>query len=379
MHVVIVGGGLVGAAAAVTAQQAGYRVTLLERGASPLSTPEQAPWDLRISSVHEKNRHWLQRLGVWSRVESSKHLAYDALSVTTRDGLSVTFTAAEVDQPQLGVMVENNALIRAMWHYVAEHSQVELRSDTAVQSYDLSGQQLHFATGEALSYDLLIGADGANSAVARAAGIGMRGWDYDMRCLLAIVETEKPVAPATWEIFREQGPYALLPLDQHRACLIDYRSEQEWRSADEAAIAEGLEQTFAPHIGSFELQRHGSFPLRRQRALRYIDTRGVVLIGDAAHSIHPLAGQGVNLGFADVQELFEQLAQKPLDQALRGYERKQMAVNQQMMRVMDAIHVGFRSEHLAARAAVALGLTAVSKLAPLRKQIIRAAMGDSQI
>ena len=377
MHIVIVGGGLVGASAAVAAARQGYQVTLLERGAAPDHQPVSQEWDLRISSVHQKNVEWLEQLGVWTQVDSAKYFSYAGLSVTTRDRQTVEFAAADVAAPRLGVMVENDALVRACWQVLREFENVTLRAETEIKTYELESQHLLLNNDETLSFDLLIGADGANSAVARAAEIGMRGWDYDMRCLLAIAEVEQPLAAKTWEVFRAEGPYALLPLNDHLACLIDYRAEAVWSDASTEQVEQALHETFAPVLGAFTLQKHASFPLRRQRALRYFDSRGVVLIGDAAHSIHPLAGQGVNLGFVDVQTLMSALAASELRTALKDYERKQTLVNQQMMRMMDAIHFGFRSEHLLPRLAVGLGLQAVAKIKPIKQQIIKAAMGWS--
>lgn len=375
MHVAIVGGGLVGAAAAVAAQQQGWQVTLIERGPSPLTMVASDAWDLRISSVHQRNVNWLEQLGVWPLVSPSRYFAYDALSVTTRDRQQLDFTAAEVNEAQLGAMVENNALVRACWEYLATQPRVTCHAACEIRDFDLTTKTLDVNGGEPIHYDLLLGADGVNSVVAKAAGIGVRGWDYGMRCLLAVAEVEQPIAPRTWEIFRAEGPYALLPLQENLACLIDYRAEQDWRGKDERQVAAALEKTFTPHVGPLKLQNFASFPLRRQRALRYYDDRGVVLLGDAAHGIHPLAGQGVNLGFVDVQVLLQALRTKPLVQALAHYEQQQMRVNQRMMRAMDAIHVGFRSQHLLARFAVASGLAAVSLVKPLKRHIIRAAMG----
>ena len=375
MQIVIVGGGLVGASAAVAAVRAGHQVTLLERGAKPDAETAKSDWDLRISSVHKKNVEWLEQIGVWAHVEAQKFLSYDGLSVTTRDRQKLRFAADEVNAERLGVMVENVALVRACWQVLRTHDAVKLLAETEVKSYDLEQRAITLSNGQTLNYDLLLGADGANSAVAKAAGIGMRGWDYGMRCLLAIAEVEQPLPTETWEVFRADGPYALLPLGEHLACLIDYRAEEEWHNATKAEVEQKLQVTFADVIGPYKLQKQASFPLRRQRALRYFDARGVALIGDAAHSIHPLAGQGVNLGFADVQALFARLAAEPFTSALASYERQQVRVNQQMMRAMDAIHYGFRSEHLLPRAAIALGLGAVAQIKPLKHQIIKTAMG----
>lgn len=375
MQIVIVGGGLVGASAAVAALRDGHQVTLLERGAAPDAETAKSDWDLRISSVHQKNVEWLDELGVWTHVDGQKFLSYDGLSVTTRDRQKLHFAADEVNAERLGVMVENVALVRACWQVLRTHDAAKLLAETEVKNYDLEQRAITLSNGQTLNYDLLLGADGANSAVAKTAGIGMRGWDYGMRCLLAIAEVEQPLPTETWEVFRAEGPYALLPLGEHLACLIDYRAAEEWHNATKAEVEQKIQVTFADVIGPYKLQKQASFPLRRQRALRYFDARGVALIGDAAHSIHPLAGQGVNLGFADVQALFARLAAEPFTSALASYERQQVRVNQQMMRAMDAIHFGFRSEHFLPRAAIALGLGAVAQIKPLKHQIIKTAMG----
>ena len=186
MQIVIVGGGLVGASAAVAAVRAGHQVTLLERGAAPDADAANNDWDLRISSVHQTNVAWLEELGVWAQVEPTKFLSYDGLSVTTRDRQTLNFSAQEVAAERLGVMVENDALVRACWQVLRTRDSATLLPETEVKGYGLAQRAITLSDGQTLNYDLLIGADGANSAVAKAAGIGMRGWDYGMRCLLVI-------------------------------------------------------------------------------------------------------------------------------------------------------------------------------------------------
>jgi 2-octaprenyl-3-methyl-6-methoxy-1,4-benzoquinol hydroxylase len=374
MQIVVIGGGMVGASAALAFAQSGHDVTVIEAGKPATSTGD---WDLRISSIHQRNVAWLNELGVWVDVRPERRFCYTDLAVECRDGIRVNFAASEVNAEALGAMVENNALQQSLWQLLNQHG-VRCLSSTRVVNMQLPAQRVELDTGEQLPYDLLVGADGSNSQVAKAAGIAMRGWDYDMRCLLAIADVSEPIQPATWEVFREAGPFALLPLGTHQACLIDYRSEQEWQqlSGDAQQVHRALYETFAPHIGDHKVSRFASFPLRRQRALRYHAHNSVVLIGDAAHSIHPLAGQGVNIGFADVQELLSQLNdQQPVAAALRAYERARERENQQMMRALDAIHFGFRSQHLVPRALIASGLALVDRVKPLKRALIKQAIG----
>jgi len=373
MNVVIVGGGMVGAGAAVSLAKQGHQVTVVEAGKAAVS---EGDWDLRISSIHLRNVEWLQELATWRNIRTERKFMYTDLAVQTVDGQRLNFSDTDVDSSALGAMVENNALQEALWGQFSEHN-IRVYSETRVEQFDLAERRVTLSNGEIISYDLVLGADGAQSQVAKAAQIGQRGWDYDMRCMLAIADVEQPISAATWEVFRHNGPFALLPLGTNQACLIDYRSQQQWQEFDSNSdtIKQSLSEVFAPHIGAHTITKFASFPLRRQRVLRYISHDSVALIGDAAHSIHPLAGQGVNLGFADVQELTTQLAANSLPQALKNYERIRMRENQQMMRAMDAIHVGFRSQHFLPRGVVAAGLALVDSVAPMKRLLVRKAIG----
>ncbi|MEX1222286.1 MAG: FAD-dependent oxidoreductase [Idiomarina sp.] len=380
MNIVVVGGGLVGASAALALAQAGQQVTLIERAELGAVAAEAKDWDLRISSVHQQNQQWLAELGVWSQVPPARRFAYTELAVASQGGAKLTFSAADAGFAELGFMVENNALQGALWQQL-KAEQVLLRCPAAVQSIDWEARVITTTEGQQLPFDLLLGCDGANSAIAKRAGIGRRGWDYGQRCMLANVITEQPLPTQTWEVFRAGGPYALLPLEKHRACLINYQDSQaisELQQQGDDAVAAELAKLFSPHIGRFQLQptnSYASFPIQRHTALRYHAHNCVALVGDAAHSIHPLAGQGVNLGFADVQSLVSQLSTQDLATALSGYERQRRALNQRMMRAMDAIHYGFDSKHLMATWGIRGLFAGIAHLPPLKRKIVRAAMG----
>ncbi|MGM0524891.1 MAG: FAD-dependent monooxygenase [Pseudomonadota bacterium] len=333
-HYVINGGGMVGASAALALAISGERVTLID--AQP-ATQTSDDWDLRISSVNDNHWQWLLSLGIGDDL-NHKRMSYQRLSVKTISGTQLSFSAAEAGAEQLGVMVENNNLQTALWKSCQRHAAIKFKAPAQIAEFDLPNQRLTLDDGEQLDYDLLIGADGANSAVARAAAIGYRGWDYGQRCLLANVTLEQPIEAETWEVFRPQGPYALLPLSPHNACLIDYRSSAEIKSisGDADTLIAELRKTFGNVIGNFQLQRYASFPLQRKHALDYHKGDSLILMGDAAHTIHPLAGQGVNLGFADVRSWLA------CGQNVKRYQQQRQQQNARMMRAMDLVNVGFR-------------------------------------
>ena len=188
----------------------------------------------------------------------------------------------------------------------------------------LGVKTVRLTNDEHIPFDLLLGCDGANSVIAKLSNIAYRGWDYDQRCLLANVELEQPIEPETWEVFRPQGPYALLPLSDTKACLIDYDERASIRALqhDESALQKHLCSVFEPRVGKFRVIKAASFPLQRKHALYYTSNGCIALLGDSAHSIHPMAGQGVNLGFADIQCLVSELSNKPVIQALNAYEKQ---------------------------------------------------------
>lgn len=377
MQIIVVGGGMVGAASALALARAGHQVTVIEAGASPLESTPTEQWDIRISSVHRANLDWLDALGVLASVSAEKICSYSSLAVQSVDGQRLEFNAADIAVPTLGAMIENLALQHALWHRLQAESAVTLQTQTTVESIDWNQRQLRTVDGDIMAFDLVVGADGAQSSVARLAGIGQRGWDYDMRCLLANVTTEQEIPAATWEVFRHSGPYALLPLTTHQACLIDY-APQGQHPQTESEVKQRLETQFRSHIGDFQLQQWGHFPLRRQRALRYHAHGCAVLVGDAAHSIHPLAGQGVNLGFADVQALVQALqgaSPDTLERAFTEYSQQRLSANQRMMRAMDMIHFGFSSQHLLPRLAIASGMKVLEQVTPLKRKLIELATG----
>ncbi|RUO68888.1 FAD-dependent monooxygenase [Idiomarina ramblicola] len=345
LSVLINGGGMVGAAAALALAQKGAHVTLLEPKPPSADNSKEPDWDLRISSVNNSNWEWLLALGIRDCLRPQRVFDYQQLTVTSLGGQRLSFHAKEAGLTRLGVMVENNALQFALWAQLRTLRNVNLVTGETLDKLDTRSKTALLSQGDALNYDLLLGCDGANSKVAQLAGFSYRGWDYEQRCLLANVSLEKPIGPETWEVFRRQGPYALLPLTEQQACLIDYglRDDINRLEKDKNALEKHLKKAFLPHVGDFCLLKSASFALQRKHAKSYVKSGSVALLGDAAHSIHPMAGQGVNLGFADIRCLTDVLQRRSQSSALIEYESIRQGENAKMMRMMDAIQFGWRN------------------------------------
>ncbi|WP_417440443.1 FAD-dependent oxidoreductase [Idiomarina sp.] len=377
LSVLINGGGMVGAAAALALAQQGANVTLLEPFPPGEGCSTDPDWDLRISSVNNSNWEWLLGLGIGVCVRQQRVFDYQKLSVTSLSGHNLSFQASEAGLSKLGVMVENNALQLALWTKLRTLKNVELRIGDTLDKFNAGTKTVVVSQGDTLSYDLLLGCDGANSKVAQLAGFHYRGWDYDQRCLLANVSLEKPIEPETWEVFRPQGPYALLPLTEQQACLIDYGLRDNINSLqkDKAGLEAYLRETFSPHIGNFRVLKSASFALQRKHAAHYVKEDSIVLLGDAAHSIHPMAGQGVNLGFADVRCLVEVLQENTPSVALDKYEKTRQGENAKMMRMMDAIQFGWRSRNPVMQFATAASLK-VAAMPWVKRWLLKQAVGE---
>lgn len=377
LSVLINGGGMVGAAAALALAQQGANVTLLEPFPPGEDSSTDPDWDLRISSVNNSNWEWLLGLGIGVCVRQQRVFDYQKLSVTSQSGHNLSFQASEAGLSKLGVMVENNALQLALWTKLRTLKNVDLRAGATLDKLNARTKTVVLSQGDTLSYDLLLGCDGANSKVAQLAGFYYRGWDYDQRCLLVNVSLEKPIEPETWEVFRPQGPYALLPLTEQQACLIDYglRDNISSLQRDKAGLEDYLRETFSPHIGNFRVLRSASFALQRKHAAHYVKEHSIVLLGDAAHSIHPMAGQGVNLGFADVRCLVEVLQKNTPSAALAKYEKTRKGENAKMMRMMDAIQLGWRSRNAVMQLATAASLK-MAALPWVKRWLLQQAVGE---
>lgn len=376
--VAIVGGGMVGAALAVALGLAGKTVALLERQATtPVASDTE--FDLRISALNRRSEAFLRELGVWQQLMPERLQSYQSLLAFETDSSRLEFTAAELGESHLGHMVENLHLQQALWQQLP--ATVSVFCPVTVQSYQelADGACLQTSAGE-IRADLLVAADGASSQLKQLAGIGSNGWQYQQACLLVHVQTAQPSSQQTWQQFTEQGPRAYLPLPGHDASLVWYddhvRVQQLAQLAPEQ-LAVQIRQHFPAWLGDFRVQKAGYFPLTRSHANQYVKGR-VVLCGDAAHTINPLAGQGVNLGFADVELLARLLIgadQSDWPATLLQYQQQRQRANLLMMSAMDLFYQIFKQPLSPIRLARRLGLQVAANAGPLKKLVGKYAAG----
>ncbi|MCC5860316.1 MAG: FAD-dependent monooxygenase [Gammaproteobacteria bacterium] len=384
--VIIVGGGPVGLALAALLGRAGrHRVLLLDARAD-FTRP--AGIDPRVYALSRASQYLLDRCGAWDAL-ADQH-AWPYLRMEVWDGArprhparTLVFDAAELAQPDLGHIVENARLEQALRDAALACEDVRLRTGTRAEALELgaSGAVIITAQGERLQAGLVVAADGAGSRLRTLAGIDVQQRDYRQRAIVTHVVTEQSHAQTAWQRFLATGPVALLPLGDGRCSVV-------W-SADDALADELLampDDTFAAALGEASEHVLGrisapepriSLPLRRLHARAYT-ARRFVLVGDAAHVVHPLAGQGANLGLADAAMLGECLdvGDDPGERrGLRRYERARKADNLAMLAGLEALQRVFalRSEPLAGLRADGVGL--VQRARPLKQRLMRRALG----
>jgi len=376
----VIGGGMVGGAAAVAIAETGRQVVVAEP--NPVNSWEMTDaHDLRISAITQDNCELLELGGVWEQLSQLRFYPFTELAVREEGTDWVEFEAH--NKGNLGIMVENKALQHALFKVMDEHPNIELKQ-AGFKCVDFTASEVSFSDGSTQDFSWLVGADGANSRVRSEAGIGVSGRRYQERCLLVNVKTSGNIPSRTWQTFKGKHIFSLLPLAEDRACLIVYANPEEIRhwESDRDALETVLRNEFQWAVGEAEILSSGSFPLQQQHAFHYTDpAKHVVLLGDAAHSIHPLAGQGVNLGLRDVRQLYSVLREYGEDTAisvpLKKALRRQQVNNMLMAGGLDIIARAFRSENPIVQTSRRLGIGIAAKNRGLKQILSWAASGKA--
>ena len=389
---IIVGAGMVGSALALALEHSGLEILVVDGG--PLSVrpfAAEGAFEPRVSALSAASQRILERLGVWDGIAARRVSPYRDMRVWDGSGTgSVHFSAASVHAEVLGHIVENRAVQDALLDRLHD-SQIGLLGNARLEQLRRSGDGwlLTLADGRELRAPLLVAADGANSAVRRLVGCATREWDYLHHAIVTSVRCERPHQATAWQRFTDDGPLAFLPLarqgDEHWCSIVwsTVPAEAERLMAlDDEAFRHELGKAFEWRLGQVTaVDPRICIPLRQRHAKRYVES-GLALIGDAAHSIHPLAGQGVNLGFLDAAVLAEVLlhALQRGEQAndvrvLSRYERRRMPHNLAMMAAMEGFERLFQADPLPLRLLRNSGLNWVDELPDAKALFVRRALG----
>ncbi|HKL78023.1 MAG TPA: FAD-dependent monooxygenase [Gammaproteobacteria bacterium] len=386
--VIILGGGMVGAAVAAALAATPLRVAVVE--ARP-QAEQPASDSRRVSALTAGTVNILQSLGVWAAVAEADTQPITGMTVWDGERAgTISFGAAETGLDSLGAMAHNATVAQALqaattgvanvdWYCPARWNALERDVDRA---------RLNVTTDEgrfALSAALVVGADGRDSALRDTVAIPTVGWSYGQSAVVAAIRPQRPHRGRAYQRFLRGGPLALLPLPQGLSSLVwsvpSPRAEG-LLDLDDAAFADRLYRAFGPELGTLEVAGpRGAFPLRLEHARRYADQR-VVLVGDAAHAIHPLAGLGLNLGLRDAAELGETLAAAHLagedlggGEVLGRYQRARRVDNWMVSAYTDGFHRLFANDSQVLGTVRSLGLNLVDRAVPVKRLLMRQGMG----
>ncbi|WP_333796957.1 FAD-dependent monooxygenase [Rheinheimera sp.] len=388
--VLIVGGGSAGLTLALLLASGDYsqqlKITLLEQGQAPEPAPATL---LRVSALNLASQRLLTALGVWQGLTANP--AYQQMEVWEADSFArINFDAQTENQQALGWIVDNQQLCQQLYQKLQQYPQVQCLFGRAIGQISTSDEQslVTLTDGSVLLAKLLVGADGAESKVRQSLQLPLTFWDYDQHALVAVVKTQQPHGQCARQVFLPTGPLALLPLSDPHLCSIVWSTNPqqaaELMAKEDAEFNQALSAATQSVLGVLQVQspRH-KFPLKMRYATKW-QQQQVVLVADAAHTIHPLAGQGMNLGLMDVAalaELINQQMAKNLPWAsprmLRQYERWRKAEAQQMIAAMELFKRGFLLQDPVAKLVRAVGMKTTNQLPFLKRKIMAAALGNS--
>lgn len=395
--ILIVGAGLVGAALAcqLGSDSAGrhLRIGLIEAGAEPERFAGDA-FDPRVVALTRASQHYLHSFDVWDSVAGARVCAYSDMRVWDAEGTgAIHFDARDVRQSCLGHIVENSVVLAALWQRLQALPAVELLRPFKVaqlQRRSTDGVVLTLDDDKRVSAALIIAADGANSRVRQLADFKTREWDYGHKAIVTTVACERGHEFTAWQRFLPSGPLAFLPLrtgagDDHYCSIVWSLQEDladDLMSLDDGDFNRRLGRAFEYRLGNvLSSAERFCIPLRQRHAVDYVQPN-IALVGDAAHTIHPLAGQGVNLGLLDAAALGDEIVraverQLPLADfsLLRRYQRRRQSHNLSMMAVMEGFKRLFGARDLPLRWLRNSGMSKLDSLPLLKNALVRQAMG----
>jgi len=391
VDVVVIGGGLVGGTLAIALAQQGFRVAVIDR-----ESPEELlkpDVDGRTTAVSYGSKLIFDQLGIWNKVD---HAAEPILNIRAfeRDSpWAIYYDHRDVGNVPMGYIVENRILRQGIFHRAAELSDsLNWIAPASVTRTERTFERVivELADGYTLSASLLVGAEGRLSPTRDEAGFKTFQWRYEKLALIAHVSHEKPHQGSAWEIFQPQGPFAILPL---KTCPVTgaYRSGIVWTGSpndinrllalDDGAISTELQEIF-PYFGAIQLSgKRWSYPLSAMIAKRTVDHR-LAIVGDAAHTVHPVAGQGVNLGWRDAQTLAEVIGKAKrlgIDigskSILQDYQRQRRIDTASILAMSDGMVRLFSNQSSILSFLRNTGLGIVNQIPPLKRRLMRHAMG----
>lgn len=382
--IIINGGGMVGATLACLLAKSGQKVAVIEAFEAPEFIADD-DYDLRVSAISRASQAALIKAGAWDEIIAMRASPYEVMDVWDEAGDgNVRFEAAELGEPDLGHIIENKVTQRATTDAVKRFENADFICPEKMANFAVDDEKVvvTLENGKTISAQLLIGADGANSQVRERAGIEIKRDDYGQSGLVAVVKTEKPHEFTAWQRFQSSGPLAFLPLSDGSSSIVwtlpsdraDY-----YLSLSKTDFKKALAEALDYKLGKItKVGKRGAFPLRGSQATPYVKER-IALVGDAAHTIHPLAGQGVNLGLKDAVELATLVENATGDlggmKLLRRYERARRGDNVITMRAMEGFRLLFGHSATSVKTARNFGMKMFNQVPLIKNEVIRKAMG----
>ncbi|EHV9706593.1 TPA: FAD-dependent 2-octaprenylphenol hydroxylase [Vibrio parahaemolyticus] len=387
VDIAIIGGGMVGLALAAAFKDSDLRIAVIE-GSVPDETLNELP-DVRVSALSRSSETILRKLGAWQGIEQRRASPYYGMEVWEQDSFAkIEFDAQSMAQPDLGHIVENRVIQLALLEQVQKLENVTLFMPARCATLAVGEQEswLTLDNGQAMTAKLVVGADGANSWLRNQMDIPLTHWDYGHHALVANVKTADPHHSIARQIFTPHGPLAFLPMSQPNMCSIVWSTEpnraEELLVMSDEAFNKTLTSEFDARLSVCEVVgERAAFPLKMRYARDFVVER-VALVGDAAHTIHPLAGQGVNLGLLDAASLAQEvltLWKQGQDigskRNLRGYERWRKAEAAKMIAAMQGFRDLFSGDHPAKKLVRGIGLSLAGQLPGAKDEIMKRALG----